>query len=70
MLGITVCENDAFQYVYLVNKRRLLDFIGWHKGKFHDTNSDVFEEKLNLVGKNENQYKSILATPKMKSNIF
>lgn len=27
MLGITVCENDTFQYVYLVDKYKLLDFI-------------------------------------------
>lgn len=27
MLGVTVCENDTFQYVYLVDKCRLLDFI-------------------------------------------
>lgn len=27
MIGITVCENDTFQYVYLVDRFRLMDFI-------------------------------------------
>ena len=28
-IGITVCEDDYFQYVYLVNRQKLMDFIYW-----------------------------------------
>ena len=30
-IGVSVCENDAFQYVYLIDKEKLLDLI------FNDT---------------------------------
>lgn len=63
VVGITVCENDCFQYLYLVDKGKLVDFAlkdEWRNNSLDE--KDIFESQykieLNAPTKNALVYAS------------